>query len=379
MTNLLVIIRSLIFVSLFATFGLTGCQTVKQNPIISTQTAAITVPIIAIVPKPKIYDADIITFPQVDNIDASDSYKFLELPVSSLNRYDWQLVHPIDSQGGINQASNQLPLMLEVRPNNLVFKYDCQRYLLRHEDYSNNNYSDHNYSVSSITNITPASCSISDTKAASDLSKYLTELFPKYGRGGFSLDLLSSIKAPITSDKPKSQKSEPYKLVINAQNRKLVFEGTLRPLQLTRGLPINNELLEKYKWRLVSAIDGDKQPITELNYRGVPIYAGFYTNSNLSGAGFSSNCNGVGGPYILTPNNKLLIGAGSQTMMGCGPKREAAEDKIKALEQLSKSQLTLQQLLNTNTDDPDLPYYLLTQQLETSETLIWKNVEEIIR
>lgn len=168
-------------------------------------------------------------------------------------------------------------------------------------------------------------------------------------------------------------------MVINAQNRKLVFEGTLRPLQLTRGLPINNELLEKYKWRLVSAIDGDKQPITELNYRGVPIYAGFYTNSNLSGAGFSSNCNGVGGPYILTPNNKLLIGAGSQTMMGCGPKREAAEDKIKALEQLSKSQLTLQQLLNTNTDDPDLPYYLLTQQLETSETLIWKNVEEIIR
>ena len=89
--------------------------------------------------------------------------------------------------------------------------------------------------------------------------------------------------------------------------------------------------------------------------------------------GFSAYCNGVGGPYTLTPDHILLIGSGPQTMMGCGPKREAAEDKIRALEQLSRSQLTLTQLANSNIDNPSLPYYLLTQQMATGETLIWKN------
>ncbi len=60
-------------------------------------------------------------------------------------------------------------------------------------------------------------------------------------------------------------------------------------------------------------------------------------------------------------------------MMGCGPKREAAEDKIRALEQSSRSQLTLTQLANGNVDDSSLPYYLLIQKMATGETLIWKN------
>ena len=89
--------------------------------------------------------------------------------------------------------------------------------------------------------------------------------------------------------------------------------------------------------------------------------------------GFSSDCNGVGGPYALTPDHILLIGSGSQTMIGCGPKREAAEDKIRALEQSSRSQLTLTQLANSNIDNPSLPYYLLIQKMATGETLIWKN------
>ncbi len=89
--------------------------------------------------------------------------------------------------------------------------------------------------------------------------------------------------------------------------------------------------------------------------------------------GFSAYCNGVGGPYTLTPDHILLIGSGPQTMMGCGPKREAAEDKIRALEQSSRSQLTLTQLANGNVDDSSLPYYLLIQKMATGETLIWKN------
>ena len=76
---------------------------------------------------------------------------------------------------------------------------------------------------------------------------------------------------------------------------------------------------------------------------------------------------------VLTPDNKLLIGSSPQLVKGCSPKRETAEDKIRELEQLSKSQLTLRQLPNINSDASSLPYYLLTQEFDSGETLIWKN------
>ena len=120
--------------------------------------------------------------------------------------------------------------------------------------------------------------------------------------------------------------------------------------------------MEQFQWRLVSAIDSNQQSITELNYHGIPIYGSFYTNSYYSGASFSSGCNGVGGPYILTPDYILIIGTGAQTMIGCGPKREAAEDKIKALELMSRSQLSLKLYPNIEEDD---------------KTIIWKNEKEV--
>ncbi|WP_201611764.1 META domain-containing protein [Psychrobacter submarinus] len=130
----------------------------------------------------------------------------------------------------------------------------------------------------------------------------------------------------------------------------------------------------RYRWRLVSATDSDNQIITELSRPGFPVVANFgYRFNDEYHVGFSAYCNGVGGPYTLTPDHILLIGSGPQTMMGCGPKREAAEDKIRALEQSSRSQLTLTQLANGNVDDSSLPYYLLIQKMATGETLIWKN------
>ncbi len=371
MTNLSVVIHSFSIMSMFAVLGLVGCQTVGND---------LAVPIIAKSPKPNIYDEAIITFPQSDENEHIRSWKLPELPVESLNRYDWQLVQWVDKQGVVTQVAIKQPLMLDMRPSNLVFNYGCQSYSVQHADYN-----DYSYSPYGVTTVTPPTCLTKNSQVSNDIVQYLTDLFPRYGRGRFSLELLTSplaqpaAKPPSFLNKLIQKTPSSYYLSLDAQENKLIFKGIIKPIKSTTGLPITNELLEKYRWRLVSAIDSDKQSITELNYRGVPIYAGFYTNNDRSGAGFSSDCNGVGGPYVLTPDQILLIGTGSQTLMGCGPKREAAEDKIKALEQLSKSQLTLKQLLNTNTDNPDLPYYLLTQQLETGETLIWKNAEAVIR
>ena len=295
--------------------------------------------------------------------------------VESVNRFDWKLVRRIDNQGIVNDVDTVPPLMLDVRPSNLVFKYDCQRYRLNHDGYQ-----DYTYSSYGVTTITQPSCLITDKQAASNIIQYLEQLFPEYGRGRFNLRITSP--STQTKSKPFSflnkltpKKPTSYELILNVQDKQLIFEGTLKTLRPVTGLPITYELLKEYQWRLVSAVDSNKNTIIELSRPDFPVtaYFAYPLYNDEHHVGFSSDCNGVGGSYILTPDNKLLIGSSPQTMMGCSPKREAAEDKIRELEQLSKSQLILQRLANTNLDSSSLPYYLLTQKLETGETLIWKN------
>ena len=295
--------------------------------------------------------------------------------VESVNRFDWKLVRRIDNQGIVNDVDTVPPLMLDVRPSNLVFKYDCQRYRLNHDGYQ-----DYTYSSYGVTTITQPSCLITDKQAASNILQYLEQLFPEYGRGRFNLRITSP--STQTKSKPFSflnkltpKKPTSYELILNVQDKQLIFEGTLKTLRPVTGLPITYEFLKEYQWRLVSAVDSNKNTIIELSRPDFPVtaYFAYPLYNDEHHVGFSSDCNGVGGSYILTPDNKLLIGSSPQTMMGCSPKREAAEDKIRELEQLSKSQLTLQRLANANPDSSSLPYYLLTQKLETGETLIWKN------
>ena len=293
--------------------------------------------------------------------------------VESVNRFDWKLVRWIDNQGIVNDVDTVPPLMLDVRPSNLVFKYDCQRYRLNHDGYQ-----DYTYSSYGVTTITQPSCLITNKQAAHNIFQYLERLFPEYGRGRFNLRITSpstQTKSFSFLNKLTPKKPTPYELVLNVQDKQLVFEGTLKTLQPVTGLAITYEFLKEYQWRLVSAVDSNQKTIIELSRPDFPVtaYFAYPMYNDEHHVGFSSACNGVGGSYILTPDNKLLIGSSPQTMMGCSPKREAAEDKIRELEQLSKSQLTLQRLPNTNLDSSSLPYYLLTQKLDTGETLIWKN------
>ena len=295
------------------------------------------------------------------------------IDIESVNRFDWKLVRWIDNQGIVNDVDTVLPLMLDVRPSNLVFKYDCQRYRLNHDGYQ-----DYTYSSYGVTTITQPSCLITNEQAAHNIFQYLERLFPEYGRGRFNLRITSpstQTKSFSFLNKLTPKKPTPYELVLNVQDKQLVFEGTLKTLQPVTGLAITYEFLKEYQWRLVSAVDSNQKTIIELSRPDFPVtaYFAYPMYNDEHHVGFSSDCNGVGGSYILTPDNKLVIGSSPQTMMGCSPKREAAEDKIRELEQLSKSQLTLQRLPNTNLDSSSLPYYLLTQKLDTGETLVWQN------
>ena len=383
--HLLIPAHSLTLISMLSVTGLVGCQSIDNKTFI---------PITAKAPKPLDSDERIITFPQSEDNEYIGSWKLPELPVESLNRFDWKLVRWIDSQDVVTHIDPHFyaegdtvpPLMMDVRPSNLVFKYDCQRYSLHHDGYH-----DYTYSSYGVTTTTLASCLINDTQVASDISEYLTQLFPKYGRGRFNLKVISTPKQSPSKQQSSTSLSSlnklitkkpiPYELALNAQDKQFVFEGIPKKLQPISGLPITYDFLKTYRWRLVSAVDSNGEAIVEISRAGFPViaYFGYPIYNEEHQVGFSSDCNGVGGPYILTPDNMLLIGSGPQTMMGCGPKREATEDKIRELEQLSKSQLTLAQLSNINVDNPSLPYYLLTQKLDTGETLIWKNKKTVTR
>ncbi len=128
-SNTLLLAASLLFA-----VTLIGCQTIKQNPKPTTAThksAQIsTTPIVPIISKvarksEPSDDAEIIIMGPVNyddqKIKNSDSYKFPELPVDSLNRYDWQLVRWIDNQDFVTEIVSEQPVILDIRHNNLIF------------------------------------------------------------------------------------------------------------------------------------------------------------------------------------------------------------------------------------------------------------------
>ena len=141
------------------------------------------------------------------------------------------------------------------------------------------------------------------------------------------------------------------------------------------------------------AIDSNGKSIEAFNYADIPVIASFYTvkrdlynNDTFSHASFNSDCNGIGGEYVLTPTNKLLIGYGMQTVMGCGRAREKAEETLRELMHHSTSHLTLNYYPN-NKDNKDKASsntdlklaegtYILIQDLDTGEQLIWRSVEK---
>lgn len=193
--------------------------------------------------------------------------------VESVNRFDWKLVRRIDNQGIVNDVDTVPPLMLDVRPSNLVFKYDCQRYRLNHDGYQ-----DYTYSSYGVTTITQPSCLITDKQAASNILQYLEQLFPEYGRGRFNLRITSP--STQTKSKPFSflnkltpKKPTSYELILNVQDKQLIFEGTLKTLRPVTGLPTTYELLKEYQWRLVSAVDSNKNTIIELSRPDFPVTA----------------------------------------------------------------------------------------------------------
>ena len=114
--HLLIQARALTLVSVLGVIGLVGCQSIDNSKM---------EPITAKAPKPVDTDEKIITFPQSEDNEYIGSWKLPELPVESLNRFDWKLVRWIDNEDIVTHVNSDVysggdtvpPVMLDVRPS----------------------------------------------------------------------------------------------------------------------------------------------------------------------------------------------------------------------------------------------------------------------
>lgn len=295
--------------------------------------------------------------------------------LTTLNKYQWQLTEVISSP--TNKTANKAfihtvvnsrhPLRLDVRPSAFILALDCQKYRLSYTNYYQAPFS---YSIDYISEAVNTSCDGSTaTLSSQDKASFkanLQSLFlPDYSRQ-FYFEL-------------NSENSSTRELQLKMTDGTiLVWKGQLKSLLPVSGIPITAELLTRYQWHLKSARNSQQQLIAAFLHKDVPITAFFNPNASQPYIGFSTGCNGVGGPYILTADQKMLIGSGPQTVMGCSDLLETIENKVSSTLLNSESQLTLALAPNksntiTDANSKDLPAYLLTQRLATGETLIWQN------
>lgn len=365
MTGIRNLSQRLLLISALAPFLLLGCQSnnSKSNDSIGDGDSA--------APNAIMEDA-LTSDASTDQPTAEDSSNLM----TRLNRYQWQLADVINSPN--DKTADQAfiktltdphdPLLLDVRPSSFILNYNCQQYRLPFVDYYQAPFSYNINYISAVANsdcndIAAAMMSLKD-KAA--LKANLERLFVTDRSRQFYINLEPS-DASLASSARKLQ----FKMNDGAT---LVWQGQLKPLIPVSGIPITTTLLTRYQWRLKSARNSQQRLITEFSHQEVPITASFNTDTSHPHAGFSTGCNGVGGPYVLTEDQQLLIGSGLQTTMGCSDFLESIETKVSSTLLNSQSQLKLKAAsAESNTSATDLPSYLLTQKLETGETLIWKN------
>ncbi len=347
-----------------ASMSLLGCQTTpiessQQLPVVNNPTRNAPAPIADVVVK----DTQVIQW---------------------ANGYDWQLQQIVDAQGNTINVAAVPPITIDVAPDDITLTESCQRYSLSSlkilaPPFPNLSYD--NLQVKSICADNSVNKVINaDTDSNTNNDSTIKRVFSQTTLYNYNLKLL-----PLAQSQVQTMiDAAPKRLALNFENgASLIFTGTTKNLLKPTGLPINNELLERYWWRLVSAASNNydnngrlisRTPISDFYYPDFPITLNFSAERDQY-ASFQANCNGVGGPYALLKDNTLLIGSGLQTLMGCGFQGDKAETTLSALMARSKSKLilSLQPIKPTLKPSDDFPRYNLLQTMDSGETLVWQN------
>ena len=315
----------------------------------------------------------------------------------TITKYDWQLTHVSNDKGKLIRVTFQPLLTMHVRPDLLTFDDGCYRYLVTFDmwlplPYP---YTDASVQDTAKSPVTAADCTSiyqattqdwrGNTTIPSDTAHLLNMTFGRYAGTNFIFNpaIIQSIQVNKTVEKQLALKT--------SKGKTLIFSGTPKPEHPVAGIPLTNELLERYRWQLVQVKDKAGAVLSEFTPTEKPIMLSYSLN-NYSGDesdeqngfesgiygqsfGISIGCNGISGSYALSINQSLLTGSFPSTMMSCGDALDDVESRLRRMMTHSKSRLILAHADNKakTTTEQSESNYLLTQTLDSGETLIWKS------
>ena len=363
--TLIRLISPLLTIGLLSSIALFGCQSTRLNSTVFTNPAVDNENWSASTPKPRLFQ--------------------------TITKYKWQLTHVSDDKGRIKPFNQKLPVTMDVHPDFLTFTESCQRYRVSFDMWLPLPYPYTQANVRHLSN----DCTSSNDSNIKNLSNkntiknntghVLNSVFMPYSDTAFRFDPLLPKSAQLSN---KTLKQLALK---TSKGKTLIFSGTPKHEHPVTGIPLTNELLERYQWQLIHLADKTGTILSEFTQTEKPITLFYRLDSyekhdfeeqyefqpGVYGQSFvvSVGCNGVGGPYALSVNQTLIAGSFPSTMVSCGKAIDDIESQMARMMLYSTSQLTLMHADNapTATTDESKPNYLLTQKLVSGETLIWKN------
>lgn len=359
---------SLLVVSLLSSMSLLGCQTNNLNRTAQTSAVIDDKNWSAITLKPRLFQ--------------------------TATKYDWQLTHVSDDKGRIKAFHQKLPLTMEVHPSLLIFIEGCQRHQVSFDMwlplpyfYGQINVGEPSSNCIIVNNSTIENLSNKNT-VKNQIGNVVDHVFVPYSDIAFRFDPITPMSAQFSNQTFKQLALKTNK------GKTMIFSGTPKPEYPVAGIPLTNELLERYKWRLIRAADKTGKTISELTQADMPITATYqldtYDQSEnepeqdyQQGAYGQSvsvrvGCNGVSGPYAISTNQTLLTGSFPSTMVSCGDAMDKIETHIRRLMLYNDSQLTLTTLDKKGISNPSNKpesSYILTQKSASGETLVWQSEE----
>ena len=292
------------------------------------------------------------------------------------SNYHWRLAQVKDQKNSAININTDIPITLEIAPSSLSLFQGCQHFAINFVWMSAPP-----FEYGSRLNERPSNCKNTLGNKTSETN--IKALFPEGNELKLDIELL-----PLAKNLLLNTQLAPKNLVVKIENgNTLTFDGTPKVLKKPTGLPIDKALIERYDWELKSAVrntfDGNgkvisRQSIGDFYLPEFPVSLRFRGYDDSQYASFNSNCNGVGGPYILMKDHTLLVGSGPQTLMGCGETGNRIENELSKLVSNSKSILSLSLQPSSASEEQtknqaNFPHYNLLQTMETGETLVWQN------
>ena len=348
---------------------------------------AISLPAALVGCQPNVVPSDMTTLPATEKMKPSPTQQTPAIKVQApeptkattlqwASHYQWQLAHVKDQQGNLVNINTANPIALSVAPSSLSLSQGCQHFSI---DFGWMDAPPFEYG--SDLRKKPSDCknTPSNTMGKGDIEA----LFPKNGILKLGITL-----STVAEKEPDNTQMASKNLMIKIENgNTLMFTGKPIAFRKPAGLPIDNAVLERYDWQLKSAVrntfDGKGQIISrksigDFYHSEFPVSLQFRGYDDSQYASFNSNCNGVGGPYILMTDHTLLVGSGMQTVMGCGVTGNRVENELSKLVSNSKSTLSLSLQPSSlseaqSNSKADFPRYNLLQTMESGETLVWQN------